>query len=200
MGIIMIDDHLHILRCVKRKAMKVHVAMGAVIIILLILPFLWQLERGLIIESYQVVRSELKSQTIRLNLLSMIRGRHLTLSQSLDIMDAVTLQDKIPIPIILAIIEQESEFNPRAISNKGAKGLGQLMPAIWKSQIRDPFDCVANVTASLNHLTYLKTQLGDWRRVFRAYVAGEAHANNTGMDWYADSVMKKAEKWEKVWE
>ncbi len=200
MGIIMIDDHLHILKCVKRRARRVHTVMGVVIVALLVMPFVWQLERGLMIESYQVVRSELRSHTIRLNLLSMIRGRHLTLSQSLDIMDAVTSQDKIPIPIILAIIEQESEFNPRAVSVKGAKGLGQLMPSVWKNSIVDPFDPVSNVRVSINHLSYLKTQLGDWRRVFRAYVAGEAHANNKGMDWYANAVMMKVGRWEKVWE
>ncbi|MDO9354035.1 MAG: lytic transglycosylase domain-containing protein, partial [Solirubrobacteraceae bacterium] len=83
---------------------------------------------------------------------------------------------------------------------KGAKGLGQLMPSVWKRQIRDPFDSQSNVTASINHLTYLKTQLGDWRRVFRAYVAGEAYANSTSMDWYADAVMMKVKRWEKVWE
>ena len=200
MGVIMINDHLHILRCVKRRAMKVHVAMGIVIVALLVMPFIWQLERGVIMASFQVVKSELKSHTIRLNLLSMIRGRHLTLSQSLDILDAITSQDKVPIPIILAIIEQESEFNPRAVSIKGAKGLGQLMHSVWKNSIVDPFDPISNVRVAINHLTYLKTQLDDWRRVFRAYVAGEAHANNKGMDWYGDAVMVKMKRWEKVWE
>ncbi len=200
MGVMMIEDHLKILKNERKKVRKLQIIIVAITITLLLLPLVLQLERGIMIASYQVVKSELRSYTIRLNLLSMIRGRHLTLSQSLDIMDAVTSQDKIPVPIILAIIEQESEFNPRAVSNKGAKGLGQLMPSVWKNSIVDPFDPVSNVRVAINHLTYLKTQLGDWRRVFRAYVAGEAHANNKGMDWYANGVMVKVERWEKVWE
>jgi len=200
MGIIMIEDHLKILKGEKKKVRRLQLTIAIIILILLFLPLLWQLERGIMVASYLVVESELQSNVIRFNLLSMLRKKPLTLGQALDIMDAIMLQDKIPIPIILAIIEQESEFYPKAVSVKGAKGLGQLMPAVWKRQIRDPFDSQSNVVASINHLTYLKTQLGDWRRVFRAYVAGEAYANSTSMDWYAEAVMKKVKKWEKVWE
>ncbi len=200
MGIIMINDHLRILKGERRKVRRLQLIIVVLVMALFVIPLLWQLERGIMVASYQIVKSELQSNVIRFNLLSMLRKKPLTLGQALDIMDAITLQDKIPIPIILAIIEQESEFYPKAVSAKGAKGLGQLMPDIWEGVIRDPFDSQSNVKATINHLTYLKTQLGGWRRVFRAYVAGEAYANSTSVDWYAEAVMKKMRKWEKVWE
>jgi soluble lytic murein transglycosylase len=49
-------------------------------------------------------------------------------------------------PLVKAIIKAESDFNPRAISRKGALGLMQIMPENLKIlQIRDPFDPWENI-------------------------------------------------------
>lgn len=49
-------------------------------------------------------------------------------------------------PLVKAIIKAESDFNPRAISRKGALGLMQIMPENLKTlQIRDPFDPWENI-------------------------------------------------------
>lgn len=49
-------------------------------------------------------------------------------------------------PLIKAIIQAESSFNPRAVSRAGALGLMQLMPAnVRLLKIRDPFDPWENI-------------------------------------------------------
>lgn len=48
--------------------------------------------------------------------------------------------------LVMALIQHESNFNPRDTSSAGAQGLGQLMPDTWKSLgITDPYDIVQNV-------------------------------------------------------
>lgn len=49
-------------------------------------------------------------------------------------------------PLVKAIIKAESDFNPKAISKKGALGLMQIMPENLEIlQIRDPFDPWENI-------------------------------------------------------
>jgi len=55
--------------------------------------------------------------------------------------------------LIVAMIIAESDFDPRSTSNKGAMGLGQIMPDEAKSfGLRNPYDPVENVRASVNML------------------------------------------------
>ena len=56
-------------------------------------------------------------------------------------------------PVVKAIIKVESNYNPRAKSNKGAQGLMQLMPEMQKAfDVKDPYDPVQNVNAGIKLL------------------------------------------------
>ena len=51
---------------------------------------------------------------------------------------------------IHAVIRQESRYNPKAVSQVGAEGLMQMMPATAKRfGLKNPFDATANVAAGV---------------------------------------------------
>jgi soluble lytic murein transglycosylase-like protein len=77
--------------------------------------------------------------------------------------------------LVAAVIEAESEFNPRAVSRRGARGLMQLMPKTAKSLgVDDPFDPRENIEAGVRHLRALMDRFGDnLPLVLAAYNAGE---------------------------
>src|SRR4029450_10179715 len=77
--------------------------------------------------------------------------------------------------VVAAVIEAESEFNPRAVSRRGARGLMQLMPKTAKTLGLDaPFDPRENIEAGVRHLRALMDRFGDnLPLVLAAYNAGE---------------------------
>src|ERR1700722_8146512 len=81
----------------------------------------------------------------------------------------------VPPELIAAFIDVESRWNPRAVSNKGAAGLMQLMPATaQRFGARDPFDPEQNIAAGTRYLTTLMWEFhGDMRLVAAAYYVGD---------------------------
>ena len=77
--------------------------------------------------------------------------------------------------LVAAIVEVESEFNPRAVSRRGARGLMQLMPRMASSlQVEDTFDAYENIEGGVRHLRRLMDRFqGNVPLVLAAYNAGE---------------------------
>ncbi|MGE5240092.1 MAG: lytic transglycosylase domain-containing protein [Bacteroidota bacterium] len=77
--------------------------------------------------------------------------------------------------LVKAIMTVESAFNPYAVSNKGARGLMQVMPETAKIYgVQDVYDPVENVRAAVQHLKYLSEEFNNQRYlVIAAYNAGE---------------------------
>jgi hypothetical protein len=77
--------------------------------------------------------------------------------------------------LVRALIQVESNYRPRAKSNKGAMGLMQLMPATARQyQVRNPYDPTANISAGVKHLKGLIDRMdGAVELALAAYNAGE---------------------------
>lgn len=84
--------------------------------------------------------------------------------------------------LVQAIIAVESNFDARAVSHAGAKGLMQLMPAtVERYQVGDPFDPQANIEGGLRYLSVLRQRFSDdLRHVLAAYNAGEGAVKRYG--------------------
>lgn len=82
---------------------------------------------------------------------------------------------RVPPELIAALIDVESRWNPRAVSNKGAMGLMQLMPATARRfGAFDPFDPEENIAAGTRYVTTLMWEFhGEMRLVTAAYYAGD---------------------------
>src|SRR4029077_10578029 len=65
--------------------------------------------------------------------------------------------NELPIEFFTRLIWQESRFNPRAVSRKGAQGVAQFMPktALWRG-LADPFDPIQALPQSAAFLRELR--------------------------------------------
>ena len=84
-------------------------------------------------------------------------------------------QYHVPPELIGAFIDVESNWNPHAVSNKGAVGVMQLMPATARRfGASQPFDPEQNIAAGTRYVTTLMWEFhGEMRLVAAAYYAGD---------------------------
>jgi soluble lytic murein transglycosylase-like protein len=86
----------------------------------------------------------------------------------------------VPEDMFLRLVNQESGWNPTAVSPKGAVGLAQLMPetaAHLGVDINDPDD---NLDGGARYLRMMFDRFGSWRLALAAYNAGPIAVENAG--------------------
>jgi hypothetical protein len=97
-----------------------------------------------------------------------------------DLISSVAAAHDVDLRLVHAVIEQESNYEPRARSQKGARGLMQLMPATARQYgVRNSYDPKSNLEAGVRHLKNLLSRL-DLPEALAAYNAGEGTIQRYG--------------------
>ena len=94
----------------------------------------------------------------------------------------------VPEDLFLRLVQQESGWNPRAVSHKGATGLAQLMPGTARFLGVDIHDPLANLDGGARYLKMMHDRFGSWRLALAAYNAGPlAVERHDGVPPYAET-------------
>ncbi len=78
----------------------------------------------------------------------------------------------VPEDLFLRLVDQESRWNIKAVSSKGARGLAQLMPDTARQLKVDPNDPSENLEGGARYLAQQYARFRTWRLALAAYNAG----------------------------
>jgi soluble lytic murein transglycosylase-like protein len=91
---------------------------------------------------------------------------------------------------VAAIIDEESRWNPCAVSKTGAAGIMQLMPGTAvRFGVRNRFVVEENIRGGVSYLAWLKQRFnGDLRLITAAYYVGESTISLRGLEYSSPDV------------
>lgn len=106
----------------------------------------------------------------------------------LDMARAAARRHGVPEELFARLVHQESGWNPRAKSHKGAVGLAQLMPETARALGVNPMDPKQNLDGGARYLARQYREFGSWRLALAAYNAGpEAVKKHGGVPPYKET-------------
>jgi soluble lytic murein transglycosylase-like protein len=93
-----------------------------------------------------------------------------------EMVDRIAGEQGVESPLVHSVIRAESNYNPNAVSPKGALGLMQLIPSTARRfGVSNPFDVTENIQGGVRYLRFLLNYYqGDYPKAIAAYNAGEA--------------------------
>jgi len=169
------------------------------------------------IPSFPHVKQIIEEYRTKDKLYGILRNKGYSLGQGIDMVEAIVRKTKeleLPVALIMAVIDQESEFYPNARSNQGAQGLMQIMPLKWdeyvsklklevdRRAITDPFmnimvgcHILKDFYDQYNYITDQKVRIA---KILTDYNNGEK-ATNPNMK-YAIQVNQKQDQYGKILE
>jgi len=94
----------------------------------------------------------------------------------------------VPEDLFLRLVQQESGWNPKALSHAGARGLAQLMPETARRLGVNPNDPLENLEGGARYLRQQYDRFRSWRLALAAYNAGpEAVVKYDGIPPYKET-------------
>jgi soluble lytic murein transglycosylase-like protein len=97
---------------------------------------------------------------------------------------------QVPVDLVMAVIDEESGWNPYAVSEKGAVGLMQLMPqTAMRFGVLNRFRLDENIRGGVAYLAWLSREFsGDLRLITAAYYVGEGPIRVRKLDYSSADV------------
>lgn len=97
---------------------------------------------------------------------------------------------RLPVELVEAIIDEESGWNPYAVSSKGAAGIMQLMPGTAiRFGVHNRFRVDENIHGGVAYLAWLNRKFsGELRLITAAYYVGEYPISLRGLDYSSPDV------------
>lgn len=106
----------------------------------------------------------------------------------LEVARSAAARYKIPEVLFLRLVRQESGWNPKAKSHKGAIGLAQLMPDTARILRVNAHDPAENLNGGAHYLRQMYDRFGTWKLALAAYNAGpEAVVKYKGVPPYKET-------------
>ncbi len=102
------------------------------------------------------------------------RGPYLAMAR------AAAVKHGVPEDLFLRLVQQESGWNPKAVSHAGAMGLAQLMPNTAAKLRVDPTVPSQNLEGGARYLMQQYRTFGTWRLALAAYNAGPGAVKKHG--------------------
>ena len=106
----------------------------------------------------------------------------LSKGQIQEMVTQISEKYKIDNKLVMALIQQESNFNTSAVSKSGAMGLMQLMPSTAKTLgVLNPFSAEQNIEGGVKHLKNMLAKYnGNLILALAAYNAGGGSVDKYG--------------------
>jgi len=91
-----------------------------------------------------------------------------------EMMESAAIRYRVPVALVRAVVQAESNYDPTAVSPRGASGLMQLMPDTAREMfVKDIFDPKENIEGGTRYLRVLANQFnGNMVKMVAAYNAG----------------------------
>jgi soluble lytic murein transglycosylase-like protein len=99
-----------------------------------------------------------------------------------EMIDSIAAKHDVEAPLVHSVIKAESNYNPAAVSPKGAQGLMQLIPSTARRfGVENSFNPQQNIEGGVKYLKFLmELYHNDYVKVIAAYNAGEAAVSKYG--------------------
>jgi soluble lytic murein transglycosylase-like protein len=99
-----------------------------------------------------------------------------------EMIDSIAAKHEVEGPLVHSVIKAESNYNPLAVSPKGAQGLMQLIPSTARRfGVANTFNAEQNIEGGVKYLKFLmELYHNDYVKVIAAYNAGEGAVTKYG--------------------